>query len=400
MKKLILFLILLSVTMLFRRSTLGQNNHTLYLPIISNPFPEPTIDIEIVLRGLSDIHTDIETSAAGDVYIATHTGIVSRIKSDGTLESPPFLDISSAVETDRSELGFYDVAFHPDYATNQYFYVSYFHRDPTTERAYLRVSRFVAIDETMADRNSETIILEIEQFSKHHKGGTLIFSPINGYLFIAVGDDADGLYSQDEASLKGKILRIDVDSADPYAIPPDNPFVGNPEVQDEIWAMGLRNPWAIYIDPVSGDFYIPDVGLSAMEELNFQPHDDGGGQNYGWPCLEGTRPFVTSACDASDTLTAPVHTYTHANDRCSIAGGLVYHGDELPELQGKYLFADFCTYEIFTLERIATDWQVERIGFGRRFITKFGTDADGEILLAYFVHDIIDKIVPIEPTQQ
>ncbi len=400
MKKLAPLLLLFSTIILFRQNTIGQNNHTLYFPIVQKPQPPPSVTFEFVARGVADIHTDIETRSDGTIYIATQEGTVSHLKPDGTLETPAFLDIRALVEADRSETGFFDIAFHPDYANNQQFFVSYYHRDPISGKAYVRVSRFLALNDSSADPNSETILLEIEQARHHHQGGTLVFSPLDGYLYIAVGDDGVPSNAQNGSTLNGKILRIDVDSAESpalYAIPTDNPFVDDPTIRDEIWAMGLRNPWAIYFDSATGDLYIPDVGQETMEELNYQPFDAGGGQNYGWPCYEGTIMSQSDECESIVGYTPPIHVYKHENGRCSIAGGLVYHGSELPDLQGKYLFSDFCTYEIFSIEFIEDHWYSERIGYSRRFITKFGTDASGEILLSYFVQDIIDKLIPISP---
>ena len=134
-----------------------------------------------------------------------------------------------------------------------------------------------------------------------------------------------------------QLLRIDVDSAEPYTIPPDNPFVDDPDVLDEIWALGVRNPWGIDFNPANGDLYIADVGDLTSEELNFQPGTAAGGANYGWPCYEGYEPHDATACAPDAELTAPIYAYGHADGRCAITGGYVYHGQSFPAWFGAYL---------------------------------------------------------------
>ena len=253
----------------------------------------------------------VQLSHAGDgsgrLFVLEKSGRI-RIIKDGALVEKPFLDISEQVVTE-DEQGLLNIAFPPSYPNNRRFYVSY--SNPSGDTV---ISRFTTTDDLdIADADSEEIILIIEQLGTAHNGGTLKFGPRDGYLYIGVGD---GRYApdlsllqhvQDPASLLGRILRIDVESgAIPYAIPPDNPFASTPGYAPEIWALGLRNPWGFAFDHKTGDLYIPDAGQSTREEVNFQPFDSEGGQNYGWPCWEGD--IRTEACEL-DGATMPVATY-------------------------------------------------------------------------------------------
>ena len=213
-----------------------------------------------------------------------------RIVRDGVLVETPFLDISERITAKGTEQGLQNVAFPPSYVNHQRFYVSY-----TDTNGDTVISRFTtSADPDRADPDSEEIILTINQPGALHNGGTLKFGPRDGYLYIASGDGLRARHeyipqhAQDPGTLLGKILRIDVESgAKPYAIPADNPFVSIPGYAPEIWALGLRNPWGMAFDQQTGDLYIPDTGWLTNEEVNFQPADSGGGENYGWPLLEG-----------------------------------------------------------------------------------------------------------------
>lgn len=388
-----LFFILLFGLLWLHQSSRAQDEFVIFLPaVFEQQPPRPgAVTFTSHVQGSAENHTDMETAPTGELYIANRGGIVSLVNADNSLTT--FLDLSELVFTGSFEAGFFDVIFHPDYVTNRQFFVSYFHRDAVAGEASLRIVRYTAINANTVDLDSATIILDVEQESGSHQAGTLAFSPVDGYLYIAVGDDAMETNAQDGMSLKGKLLRIDVNSAEPYAIPPDNPFVDDPSIRDEIWALGLRNPWAISFDPATGDLYIPDVGQVEMEEINYQSVTAGGGQNYGWPCLEGTLPYQATACESGVVYTPPIHTYRHGA-ACSVTGGVVYHGRDLPDLEGSYLFGDFCTTELFALRYEVNSWSAERIGFGRNFITKFGTDVNGEVLLGYLDLDIVDRLIP------
>ncbi len=290
----------------------------------------------------------------------------ARIKilrfSDGVVLPTPFLTISGILT--GGERGLLGLAFHPDYETNGYFYVNY-----TTSgggaAGQTVVSRWqVSADPNVADAGSQQIVLRIPQPFANHNGGWIGFGP-DGYLYVATGDGGSGGDPGDRAQtitnqLLGKMLRLDVNGddfpADPdrnYAIPADNPFVGVTG-DDEIWAYGLRNPWRNAFDRATGDLYIADVGQNVWEEVNVQPGNSTGGENYGWRCYEGNASFNQTGCtgDPNDYV-FPVHVYSHSFG-CSISGGYVYRGCAMPYLRGTYFFADWCSENIWSFRYLGT----------------------------------------------
>jgi glucose/arabinose dehydrogenase len=302
------------------------------------------------------------------------------VVQDGALLDTPFLDIAGRVGSSQNEQGLLGLAFHPDYAQNGTFFVNY-----TNLQGDTVVSRFVVSgDPGRADPASEAILLTLDQPAGNHNGGHLSFGP-DGYLYIGTGDggasgDKYG-NGQNGQTLLGAMLRLDVDSAQPYAIPPDNPFVGNPNVRDEIWAIGLRNPWRYSFDRQIGDLYIADVGQNVYEEVNFQPAGALGGQNYGWPIMEAAHCFPEEReCDRSG-LALPVVEYDHAQG-CSVTGGYVYRGQEFPKANGIYLFGDYCSGRIWGLARDGDgNWLVSELAQSGAQISTFGEDEAGELYL-------------------
>jgi len=234
----------------------------------------------------------------------------------------------------------------------------------------------------------------------NHKGGWLGFGPDDGYLYVGFGDGGGGYddhgpigNGQDPTTLLGKMLRIDVREAaddfpaDPdrnYAIPPDNPFVGEAGILPEIWALGLRNPWRASFDRETGDLWIADVGQNAYEEVNFQPAGSKGGENYGWAVMEASECFrPASGCDTTG-LTLPVFEYSHG-EGCSVTGGYVYRGKQYPALNGVYLFTDYCTGNLWATRQVAPgEFETEQIGTLPGSISSFGEDEGGEL---YAVRD-------------
>lgn len=325
----------------------------------------------------------------GRLFIVQQSGEI-RIWNGISLETVPFLDLS-AVVTSGQEKGLLGLAFHPDYAANGQFFVNY----TRTQSAQLQtvVSRFSvsAADPDMADPASEEMLLVIDQPADNHNAGDLAFGP-DGFLYIPTGDGGGAgdpnENGQDKTTLLGKILRIDVTSPPdpglPYAVPPDNPFVGQAGA-DEIWAYGLRNPFRVSFDRETGDFWIADVGQNVWEEIDFQPAGSGGGQNYGWDCREGAHVYTgvdndNGAGCSGMTFTDPVLEYAHGNGRCSVTGGFRYRGDQDPRLRGIYLFADFCTGEIFgTVPRCDAQWESQLLLDAPFNITAFGEDSSGEL---------------------
>jgi glucose/arabinose dehydrogenase len=285
---------------------------------------------------------------ASRIYIALQNGRIRMVTMPGDIVDPKvFLDIRTKVSF-GGERGLLGLAFHPSYSENGFLYVFYT-RASDGDLVISRFSRSVA-DPDVADPDSEKIILgPIEHSSAgNHNGGKIAFSPIDGYLYIGTGDggggcDDQGQNSQKGTSLLGKLLRIDVDGGDPYAVPPTNPFLEEGDgIRDEIWALGLRNPWRWAFDSLTGDLYIGDVGQNSKEEISFQPASSAGGENYQWNPIEGDE---ASGCGSISpygpgTRTAPILTYGRGTGRC-ITGGHVYRGPAMPALQGTYFYAEY-----------------------------------------------------------
>ena len=331
---------------------------------------------------VSGLSEPVQLTHAGDgsrrLFVLEKEGRI-RIVRDGVLIKTPFLDISQRISAKRLEQGLQNVAFPPSYVNHQRFYVSY-----TDTNGDTVISRFATgADPDRADPDSEEIILTINQPGIHHNGGTLKFGPGDGYLYIASGDGHETLsdyipqQAKDPGTLLGKILRIDVESgAKPYAIPADNPFVSIPGYAPEIWALGLRNPWGMAFDQQTGDLYIPDTGWDTNEEVNFQPADSGGGENYGWPLLEGV--VTIEAEGVVDDLVLPVTVYDRTQG-CAIVGGAVY--------EGQFIYADFCTSKIWSLRRLGQDeWQNRFLMTVDVPISSIGADESGNLYALGFLN--------------
>lgn len=335
----------------------------------------------------------------------------------GSVNPIPFLDLTASVSV-VGDGGLLGLAFDPDYATNGFFYVFYNALpSPADDRV---IARYHALPgAATADPASATIIWRYPR-SIGHNGGTLAFSPTNGYLYISSGDGGTSFTAPDVPNNAqtivnnplGKILRIDPRGddfpADPtknFRIPPANPFVGVTG-DDEIWAYGVRNPWRCTFDRLTGDFYIADVGLDTWEEINFEPAAFPGGRNYGWKCMEGsdcTNLDAGPACVCnSPALSSPIFQYDHGTG-FSITGGYVYRGANIPGLRGRYFFADFVANRIWSLrvsggvaqdsiEHTAQLHPTAPVTEPISFISSFGEDASGELYLCDYVSGTIYKI--------
>ncbi len=318
----------------------------------------------------------------------------------GALLEQPFLDLDGLAQ--GNEQGLLGLAFHPCYDDNGYFYVNLTNAADDTEVRRYTVSK----DPDVADPDSAHLIIGFEQPTRVHNAGWLGFGPLDGYLYIATGEGGNSGNAQDITdNLLGKILRLDVDGGDPYAIPADNPFVGGVG-DDEIWAYGLRNPWRMSFDRETGDLYIGDVGQNAREEIDFQPHDRGG-LNYGWRCMEGTWCTGLTGCTCDDpALTDPIHEYGHDNGCAAVIGGYVYRGCDIPTLRGTYFFAELCDDNIWTFrydgENVTefVDRQLELAPDVGDIddISSFGEDANGELYVIDRVDGEVFKIIPDGPT--
>jgi len=342
----------------------------------------------------SGITNPVTIANSGDsrLFIVSRSGTIHIIDSAANVNPTPFLDISDRIIS-GGEQGLLGLAFHPLYPDSNYLYVNYIGVGDSSH-----ISRFSADNSNpdVALENSEKVILSIEQPYTNHNGGDLSFGP-DGYLYIGWGDGGSGgdpgNRSQNPELLLGKMLRIDVDHGDPYAIPPGNPFVGDPSTLDEIWALGLRNPWRYSFDRLTGDLWIADVGQNNYEEINFQPASDPGGLNYGWRCYEGNDIYNSSGCGPSSLYTFPVHVYSHSFG-CSVTGGYVYRGSIFPGMYGRYFFADYCTDRIWTIKSEMGSWVVEDFGqFSNNNFTTFGENSGGELFVAGYGSDIIYRVV-------
>ncbi len=336
--------------------------------------------------GLSDpVGITNAADGSGRLFINERGGRIRVVAPDESLLPTAFVDLSTRIGA-GGERGLLGLAFHPRFAQNGRLFVDYTRAgDGATVISELQA----AADHQSADPASERVLLTIAQPFANHNGGQLAFGP-DGYLYIGMGDGGSGGdpfgNAQNLGVLLGKILRIDVDQRDgeqPYAVPPDNPFAPQGaragEGAPEIWAYGLRNPWRFSFDPRGGDLYIGDVGQGEYEEIDRQPGDSAGGENYGWNVMEG-RHCYQDGCDQAGYV-KPIAEYTH-DVGCSVTGGYVYRGSLYPELAGVYVFADYCSGTVFTLqvdEGTITPKPVLDSGLQ---VSSFGTDATGELYLA------------------
>jgi glucose/arabinose dehydrogenase len=324
------------------------------------------------------------TAPPGDLtrlFIVEKTGAI-RIIKNGALLQEPFLNISGQV-TGGMEQGLLGLAFPPDYAASGRFVVHYTDTAGDTKLSVFHVST----NGDLADPASEQVLLTVDQPFPNHNGGQIVFGP-DGYLYLGLGDgggagDPEGR-GQDLSELLGSILRLDVQSGTAYTVPPDNPFVGQqPAIRPEIWSYGLRNPWRFSFDPGTGDLYIADVGQDKIEEIDVATSESGAGRgvNYGWSIMEGSQCLGGGECDQAG-LTLPTFEYGR-NQGCSIIGGYVYRGSELPALQGLYFYGDFCqqwvhSFRFNTAATEETDWPALR---ATSPLTSFGVDAAGELYI-------------------
>ncbi|MEX2372285.1 MAG: PQQ-dependent sugar dehydrogenase, partial [Dehalococcoidia bacterium] len=279
----------------------------------------------------------------GRLFVAEQGGRAWLVTADG--DRAPLLDLRARVDAERGE-GLLSLALDPGFEENGRLWAFYFASgDPP--RAVL--ARFEVRDGA-ADLDSELVVLEVEQPGFNQNGAAVRFGT-DGMLYLSLGDgsaSADPFdQGQDPSTLLATVLRIDVRAsteAEPYRVPDDNPFLGEPGVRPEIYAYGFRNPFRMDIDAATGEIWLGDVGISAAEEVN---RVEAGG-NYGWSVVEGERCLDRTECDQS-AFVAPVLTYGHEEGRCAVIGGVVYRGDAIAGLAGRYLYADLCSGEVWAL---------------------------------------------------
>lgn len=358
----------------------------LVLVLISVQYGFSQITATSFATGLSS-PVDIKSCGDDRLFIVEQPGRIQILDQNGVKNPYPFLNIVSRVIV-SSEQGLLGLAFAPDFATSGYFYVNY------TARTHgdTRISRFrvSAANPDSVDPNTEEILLTIWQPYSNHNGGHLAFGP-DGYLYIGMGDGGSGgdpeNRAQNRDSLLGKILRIKVDPSIPtYEIPPGNPYPcnGTPG-REELWAIGVRNPWRWSFDRVTKDLWIGDVGQNAVEEIDFQPAWAQGGRNYGWRCWEGTSQYSSgSGCLPLVNYTSPVYTYSHTSGNCSITGGYRYRGGSHNDMWEKYFFTDYCASSIRYMEVDSLgNYNVTNLGnIGPTNVSCFGEDRYGELYCA------------------
>ncbi len=343
----------------------------------------PPVQLVVYQSGLNLPVKIANSGAPGDgrLFIVEQGGFIRIVNSGGGLRPDPFLDLSDRIVC-CGEQGLLGLAFHPDYLNNGYFYVNYTRADGDTV-----ISRFsVSGDPNIANPDSEFILMGLSQPYDNHNGGDLAFGP-DGYLYIPTGDG--GFFGDPQENAQnlsaplGKILRINVDEGDPYAIPPDNPFIGIPGALPEIWAYGLRNPWRFSFDRLTGDMFVGDVGQGSWEEIDFQPAGSAGGQFYGWVCYEGNHPYELTGCSFTPTdYVFPIHEYSHSVGH-AVTGGYVYRGSAYPTLAGSYFFADFSDAKLWSLFYNGSGWELTAHGtFSGRNFSTFGEDVNGELYIA------------------
>ncbi|KAF0153021.1 MAG: protein up-regulated by thyroid hormone-putative PQQ-dependent glucose dehydrogenase [Ignavibacteria bacterium] len=344
---------------------------------IEQAFPELTFQQPV----------DIQNAADGSnrLFIVEQRGIISVFENNQTVKTKKvFLDITDRVSS-GGEMGLLGLAFHPNYNSNGYFYVNYTTNSPSRRTI---ISRFkVSTDPDLANKNSELILMQIAQPYSNHNGGQTSFGP-DGFLYISLGDGGSGgdpqNYAQNLQSHLGKILRIDVDKTDlgiNYSIPLDNPFRrNNLGYKEEIYAYGLRNVWRFSFDLITKDLWAADVGQNAWEEINIITK----GGNFGWRCYEGTHSFNTSGCNAANYI-PPVFEYPHNSEGgFSITGGFVYRGSKVPELYGKYVYADFVSGHIWALELKNGKAFNDRLFTKAHPVSTFGIDEKKELYFANY----------------
>lgn len=359
---------------------------------VFNPVGDiPGISIQPQASGLA-FPTSVVHAGDDRLFLTLRDGRIV-IRANGMVLSTPFLDIRSLVDT-NGEGGLLSAAFHPRFAQNGFFFVNYTDRASfDTIIARYQVS---AGDPNQADPASARVLLRIDQPFANHNGGQIQFGP-DGFLYIGMGDGGAAndpeCRAQRGDTLLGKMLRIDVDqnvnSAPFYGIPADNPFRGNDGIPDEVWASGFRNPWRFSFDRANGDLYVGDVGQGQREEIDRQPGNSNGGENYGWKVMEGTLCFSTASCPGttppcnSSALTLPILEYQNAGANCSVIGGYVYRGTGVPQLSGHYVFGDLCSGQIWAAKPDGAGvWRVWRAGSVAQNLIAFGEDRRGELYVA------------------
>jgi glucose/arabinose dehydrogenase len=377
-----LFNLLLIFSLSFNMSCAQEN---------SNPSPASNGNLEIIEAFPSlSFERPVDFQHAGDdskrLFVVEQRGVISVFQNDSkTAEKSEFLEIEAKVDDSGNEEGLLGLAFHPDFKNNGYFYVNYTASSPN--RTVISRFKVSSSNPNQADPSSELILLEFEQPYSNHNGGQIAFGP-DGNLYIAVGDGGNGGdpkgNGQNRNTLLGTILRIDVNKPNGsknYSIPSDNPFANSSNgFQKEIYAYGLRNPWRLSFDSETGELWVGDVGQNKYEEIDIIKN----GGNYGWNTMEGFHCYNSSNCN-QEGLELPVWEYDRSRGDISITGGYVYRGSAIQQLKGLYIYADYVSGRVWSLDASSPTNPVNTELFDMDFaISSFGVDENQELYLCGF----------------
>jgi uncharacterized protein (TIGR03437 family) len=342
---------------------------------------QAAIHLQTVVGGLTaPVYITPAPDQSGRLFVVEQGGTI-RILADTSLLPQPYLDIRNHVRA-GGEMGLLGLAFHPDYANNGRFFVNYTRDGIGSLETVIAEYSVSPGDANVAVKESERILLTISQPFENHNGGMIAFGP-DEFLYIATGDGGSGGDPQGNASnlntLLGKILRLDVDTGTPYAIPLDNPFAALPG-RDEIWAYGLRNPWRFSFDRETGRLIAGDVGQNRREEIDIIER----GGNYGWNTMEGNLCFSPPSNCTRTGLILPIHDYDR-NQGSSVTGGYLYRGSQIHSMVGKYIFSDFGSGRLGALSETSDgQWRHEELLATGLNVSSFGEDASGELYLVNY----------------
>ena len=381
------------ILLLITTFVFAENSSSFKTQLMSDGFSQPLL-----------VRFHPETNA---MFVVEQTGKIKLIEKDNTTT---FIDLSESVMTGPipDERGLLGMALHPSFAINGLFYVSYVDKDN-----FSVVSRYFYDNKKQkVDLISETKLFYFEQPYGNHNGGHLEFSPKDNYLYLGFGDGGSSgdpqNNAQDLSNFLGKILRIDINTESGYKIPDSNPYKNEKDKLEEIWVYGLRNPWRFSFDKFNGDLYIGDVGQYLWEEIN-KISSNQSDINFGWNIMEGNHCYEKEVCN-QDGLTKPIFEYPsdasyafslmNVNQKnvygCSVTGGYVYRGNKINDLRGLYLFSDFCTGKIWSLNPVkglTNDLTLQLLGNKKSMISSFSEDIYGELYIVEFSGSIY-KIVP------
>ena len=310
----------------------------------------------------------------GGYFVTEQAGTILRVTSSGATDT--ILDIRDRVLSSGNEEGLLSVALDPRFEVNRWVWTYYSMTNPRRSA----LVRYTASADGMIDKSSALVVLEQPQPFVNHNGGAIRFGP-DGLLYLGLGDGGSGGdpqgNGQNLGTLLGKIIRIDVrnsSAGEAYRIPADNPFAGRAGAKGEVWAYGLRNPWRMSFDRATGTLWVADVGQGAVEEVSTVRRGD----NLGWRIMEGDRCYGASTCDRTG-LVLPVAQYTHSGGRCSITGGPAYRGVAVPEVASTYLYADYCSGELWALPLDGGEPAI--VARGLTNLTSMAADSAGRVFL-------------------